>query len=77
MLPDIGGLTNYLSSQIAGLILIVVFINMARAFISQRWGSFATSIIIGIICWIIVANPAEFESLAKGTWNLIKSGGLS
>jgi hypothetical protein len=77
MLPDIGSLTDYISSQVAGIILIVVFINLARAFISQRWGSFATNIIVGIVCWIIVANPAEFESIAKGAWNLIKSGGLS
>lgn len=77
MLPDIGGFTEYLSSQIAGIVLVVVFINMARAFLSERWGSFATNIIVGILCWIIISNPSEFESIAKGAWNLFKSGGLS
>lgn len=77
MLPDITGLTHYASAQIAAAIMIVCFISLARAFISQRWGSFFSSLIFAIVCWVVVANPGEFEKIAKGVWGLVKSGGLS
>lgn len=77
MLPDITGLTNYASSQIAAFILILCFIGVARAFIAQRWGMLISSLLFGIVCWVVVANPGEFDKLASGIWNLVKSGGLS
>lgn len=77
MLPDITGLTDYVSAQVAAVILIICFISLARAFISQRWGAFFSSLIFAIVCWIVVANPGEFEKIAKGVWNVVKSGGLS
>lgn len=76
MLPDITGLTSYVSSQIAAVILIICFICLARAFISQRWGMFFSNLIFAIVCWVVVANPGQFETLAKGVWNIVAHGGL-
>ena len=76
-MPDLTGFTDYASVQIAAVIFIVCCIALVRAFISQRWGAFFSSLIFGIVCWVVVANPGEFEDLASSVWGLITSGGLS
>lgn len=76
-MPDITGLTDYVSSQVAAVLFIVMVVMIVRAFISQRWGMFLSSFIFAVICYVIVSNPGEFESLATAIWNQVKSGGLS
>lgn len=76
-MPDLTSFTGYASTQIAAVVLIVCMVGLVRAFISQRWGAFFSSLIFGIICWVVVANPSEFEKLAKSVWGLVSSGGLS
>lgn len=76
-MPDITGLTNYVSSQVAAILLIIMIVMIVRAFISQRWGMFFSSFIFAVVCYVIVANPAEFESLANAIWAQVKSGGLN
>lgn len=75
-MPDISGLTNYASSQVASVLFIIMMVMIVRAFISQRWGQFFSSFIFAVICYVIIANPGEFESLATAIWNKVKSGGL-
>ncbi|MDQ6600976.1 TcpD family membrane protein [Bacillus salipaludis] len=76
-MPDISGLTQYVSGQVSAVLFIVMIVMIVRAFISQRWGMFFSSFIFAVICYVIVANPGEFESLANAIWHKIKSGGLS
>lgn len=75
-MPDISGLTNYASSQVAAVLFIIMMVMIVRAFISQRWGQFFSSFIFAVICYVIIANPGEFESLATAIWSKVKSGGL-
>lgn len=75
-MPDISGLTNYVSSQVAAVLFIIMTVMIVRAFISQRWGQFFSSFIFAVICYVIIANPGEFESMANAIWNKVKSGGL-
>jgi len=75
-MPDITGLTDYVSSQVAAVLFIVMVVMIVRAFISQRWGMFFSSFIFAVICYVIVSNPGEFESMANAIWNQVKSGGL-
>ncbi|MGE6717485.1 TcpD family membrane protein [Peribacillus frigoritolerans] len=76
-MPDITGLTDYVSSQVAAILFIVMVVMIVRAFISQRWGMFFSSFIFAVVCYVIVSNPGEFESMANAIWNQVKSGGLS
>ncbi|MES1042609.1 TcpD family membrane protein [Peribacillus simplex] len=76
-MPDITGLTDYVSSQVAAVLFIVMVVMIIRAFISQRWGMFFSSFIFAVVCYVIVSNPGEFESMANAIWNQVKSGGLS
>lgn len=76
-MPDITGLTDYVSAQVAAVLFIVMVVMIVRAFISQRWGQFFSSFIFAVVCYVIVANPGEFESMANALWNQVKSGGLS
>lgn len=76
-MPDITGLTDYVSGQVAAVLFIVMVVMIVRAFISQRWGMFFSSFIFAVVCYIIVANPGEFESMANALWNQVKSGGLN
>lgn len=76
-MPDLTGLQDYLSVQIATVIGIICLVAVVRALINQRWGMFFSNFIFAIVCWVIAANPGEFEKIAKGVWNLISSGGLS
>ncbi|CAN7599496.1 TcpD family membrane protein [Peribacillus castrilensis] len=76
-MPDITGLTDYVSSQVAAVLFIVMVVMIVRAFISQRWGMFFSSFIFAVVCYVIVSNPGEFESMANAIWNQVKSGGLS
>lgn len=76
MLPDISGLSNYASSQVAAVLFIVMIVMIVRAFISQRWGMFFSSFIFAVICYVIVSNPGEFETMAKAIWEEVKNGGL-
>ncbi|WP_347553001.1 TcpD family membrane protein (plasmid) [Pseudalkalibacillus hwajinpoensis] len=76
-MPDITGLTDYVSSQVAAIVFIVMVVMIVRAFVSQRWGMFFSSFIFAVVCYVIVANPGEFESMANAIWNSVKSGGLS
>ncbi|KMY41486.1 TcpD family membrane protein [Peribacillus loiseleuriae] len=76
-MPDITGLTDYVSAQVAAVLFIVMVVMIVRAFISQRWGQFFSSFIFAVICYVIVANPGEFESMATAIWKQVKSGGLS
>ncbi|CAK6481252.1 hypothetical protein BFRIPB_00047 (plasmid) [Peribacillus frigoritolerans] len=76
-MPDITGLTEYVSSQVAAVLFIVMVVMIVRAFISQRWGMFFSSFIFAVVCYVIVSNPGEFESMANAIWNQVKSGGLS
>ncbi|MBT2668644.1 hypothetical protein J7J00_24755 [Bacillus sp. ISL-4] len=76
-MPDLTGLTDYASTQIAAVIFIICCVSLVRAFINQRWGAFFSSLIFGIVCWVVVANPGEFEDLASSVWGLITRGGLS
>lgn len=75
-MPDITGLTDYVSSQVAAVLFIVMVVMIVRAFISQRWGMFFSSFIFAVVCYVIVSNPGEFESMANAIWNQVKSGGL-
>lgn len=75
-MPDISGLTNYVSSQVSAVLFIIMVVMIVRAFISQRWGQFFSSFIFAVICYVIIANPGEFESMANAIWNKVKSGGL-
>jgi hypothetical protein len=77
MLPDLTGLTNYVSTQVAAVLFIIMIVMIVRAFISQRWGQFFSSFIFAIVCYVIVANPGEFEGIAKALWDGVKNGGLS
>jgi hypothetical protein len=77
MLPDLTGLTNYVSTQVAAVLFIVMIVMLVRAFISQRWGQFFSSFIFAVVCYVIVSNPGEFEGIAKALWNGVKNGGLS
>jgi hypothetical protein len=76
-MPDITGLTDYVSSQVAAVLFIVMVVMIVRAFISQRWGMFFSSFIFAVVCYVIVSNPGQFESMANAIWNQVKSGGLS
>jgi hypothetical protein len=76
-MPDITGLTDYASGQVAAVLFIIMTVMIVRAFISQRWGQFFSSFIFAVLCYVIVANPGEFESLANALWNQVKSGGLN
>jgi hypothetical protein len=76
-MPDITGLTDYVSAQVAAVLFIIMIVMIVRAFISQRWRQFFSSFIFAVVCYVIVANPGEFESLATALWNQIKSGGLN
>ncbi|WML27398.1 hypothetical protein [Neobacillus sp. OS1-33] len=76
-MPDITGLTDYASSQVAAVLFIIMIIMIVRAFISQRWGMFFSSFIFAVVCYVIVASPGEFESIANAIWNKVKSGGLN
>ncbi|MBT2729611.1 hypothetical protein J7E63_22260 [Bacillus sp. ISL-75] len=76
-MPDITGLTQYASSQVAAVLFIVMIIMIVRAFISQRWGMFFSSFIFAVVCYVIVSSPGEFESIATAIWNKVKSGGLN
>jgi hypothetical protein len=76
-MPDITGLTDYASGQVAAVLFIIMMVMLVRAFISQRWGQFFSSFIFAVLCYVIVANPGEFESLANALWNQVKSGGLN
>lgn len=76
-MPDISGLTEYVSGQVSAVLFIVMIVMIVRAFISQRWGMFFSSFIFAVLCYVIVANPGEFESMATAIWNKIKSGGLN
>jgi high-affinity Fe2+/Pb2+ permease len=76
-MPDLTQLGEYLSAQIAVIILILLGINVVRAYSRQAWGQFFTSLIMAILCYVVVKFPGEFESLAKNVWDGIKSGGLS
>lgn len=76
-MPDITGLTDYFSSQVAAVLFIIMIVMIVRAFISQRWGMFFSSFIFAVVCYVIVSNPGEFESLANALWNQVKSGGLN
>lgn len=76
MLPDITGLTSYISSQVAAVLFIIMIVMLVRAFLSQQWGAFFSNFIFAVVCYVIVSNPGEFESLAKAIWNGVKSGGL-
>ena len=76
-MPDITGLTDYVSSQVAAVLFIVMVVMIVRAFISQRWGMFFSSFIFAFVCYVIVSNPGAFESMANAIWNQVKSGGLS
>ena len=76
-MPDITGLTDYVSSQVAAVLFIVMVVMIVRAFISQRWGMFFSSFIFAVVCYVIVSNHGEFESMANAIWNQVKSGGLS
>ncbi|HEO2443892.1 TcpD family membrane protein [Bacillus subtilis] len=76
MLPDISGLSSYASSQVAAVLFIVMIVMIVRAFISQRWGMFFSSFIFAVICYVIVSNPGEFESMAQAIWEKVKNGGL-
>ncbi|WP_191561649.1 TcpD family membrane protein [Metabacillus idriensis] len=76
-MPDITGLTAYFSSQVAAVLFIIMIVMIVRAFISQRWGMFFSSFIFAVVCYLIVSNPGEFESLANALWNQVKSGGLN
>jgi hypothetical protein len=76
-MPDITGLTEYFSSQVAAVLFIILIVMIVRAFISQRWGMFISSFIFAVACYVIVSNPGEFESMATAIWNQVKSGGLN
>jgi hypothetical protein len=76
-MPDITGLTEYVSSQVAAVLFIIMIVMIVRAFISQRWGTFFSSFIFAVVCYVIVSKPGEFESLATAIWNQVKSGGLN
>ncbi|MGP4079170.1 hypothetical protein ACJROX_26825 [Pseudalkalibacillus sp. A8] len=76
-MPDITGLTEYISSQVAAVLFIIMIVMIVRAFISQRWSMFFSSFIFAVVCYVIVTNPGEFESLANAIWNQVKSGGLN
>lgn len=76
-MPDLTGLTDYVSAQVAAVLFIVMVVMIVRAFISQRWGQFFSSFIFAVVCYVIVAKPGEFESMATAIWNQVKSGGLS
>lgn len=77
MLPDVTGITDYVSAQVAAVLFIIMVVMLVKAFLSQRWGQFFSSFLFAVVCYVIIANPGEFESLANGIWNQIKSGGLS
>jgi hypothetical protein len=77
MLPDLTGLTDYVSTQVAAVLFIVMIVMIVRAFISQRWGQFFSSFIFAVVCYVIVSNPGEFESIANSIWTQVKSGGLN
>ncbi|MGA9286795.1 MAG: TcpD family membrane protein [Anaerobacillus sp.] len=76
-MPDITGLTDYASAQVAAALFILMIVMIVRAFVSQRWGMFFSSFLFAVICYVIVANPGEFESLANAIWSSVKTGGLS
>jgi hypothetical protein len=38
---------------------------------------FFSSFIFAVVCYVIVASPGEFESIANAIWNKVKSGGLN
>ncbi|MBH0158650.1 hypothetical protein IHV10_19900 [Fictibacillus sp. 5RED26] len=76
-MPDITGLTDYVSGQVAAVLFIVMVVMIVRAFISQRWGQFFSSFIFAVVCYVIVANPGEFENMANAIWDQVKSGGLN
>ncbi|MFS0767267.1 hypothetical protein ABC374_28505 [Peribacillus sp. 1P06PB] len=48
-MPDITGLTDYVSSQVAAVLFIVMVVMIVRAFISQRWGMFFSSFIFAVV----------------------------
>ena len=75
-MPDITKLSDYLSAQIAAVVLILLFINMVRAYLEQRWGKLFSNLIFAILCYMIVSFPQQFESLAVMVWTKITSGGL-
>ncbi|MCT6515661.1 hypothetical protein N0B30_23860 [Bacillus subtilis] len=64
MLPDI----LVASPLVAAVLFIVTIVIIIRTFISQRWGMFFST--FAIICYVIVSNPGEFESIAKAIWDL-------
>jgi len=76
-MPDITGLTDYVSAQVAAVLFIIMIVMIVRAFISQRWGQFFSSFVFAVVCYVIVSNPGEFESLATALWDQVKSGGLN
>ena len=42
-MPDITGLTDYASAQVAAALFILMIVMIVRAFVSQRWGMFFSS----------------------------------
>jgi hypothetical protein len=76
-MPDLSHLTDYVSTQVAAVLFIVMIVMLVKAFISQRWGQFFSSFIFAVICYVIIANPGEFEDIAKALWGKVKTGGLS
>lgn len=85
-MPDITGLTDYVSAQIAAVIFIIMCVMIVRAFLylSQRWGMFFSGFIFAVVCYVIVANPGEFESPGKchlepgeKRWSKLRSGAYS
>lgn len=76
LLPDFTQIANYTSSEIAAFVFVVCAFALVRAFFHQRWSMFFSSLIFGIACWIIVANPGEFGVIAKAAANTVLHGGL-
>jgi hypothetical protein len=37
---------------------------------------FFSSFLFAVVCYVIVANPGEFEHIATAIWSQVKSGGL-
>lgn len=76
-MPDLTGLQEYFSAQVAAVLFIIMIFLLVKAFLSQRWGMFASSILMAIVCYVIIANPDKFEALANAVYSKIGSGGLS
>lgn len=76
LLPNVTSVASYLSAQIAAVVFVFCAWGLVRAFMHQRWGMFFSSLLFGIACWVIVANPSEFQTIAKAVANTVLSGGL-